>query len=57
MGWNRNAPPAAPAPHHIKITIDAKEKMFSLSSLTSPAFAELGANPDRQLAPHGEPRF
>jgi hypothetical protein len=57
VGWNRNVPPANPTLHHIKINIDAKEKLFSLSSITSPAFAQLDDNADRQLAPYGEPRF
>ena len=36
IGWNKNLP--NPNPHHIKINIDSKEKLFSLSSITSPAF-------------------
>jgi hypothetical protein len=43
--------------YHIKINIDSKEKIFSLSSITSPAFEELEDNVDRQLAPYGEHRF
>jgi hypothetical protein len=57
VGWNRNVPPTSPAPHHIKINIDAKERLFSLSSITSPAFQQLEDLADRQLAPYGEPRF
>lgn len=53
VGWNRNVPPSNPGPHTIKINIDAKEKLFSLSSITSPAFQQLEDNTDRQLAPYG----
>jgi hypothetical protein len=56
LGWNKNL--IYNAPHsNIKINVDPKEKLFSLSSITSPAFAELGTNVDRQLAPYGEHRF
>jgi hypothetical protein len=57
VGWNRNVPPSNPGLHHIKINIDAKERLFSLSSITSPAFHQLEDLADRQLAPYGEPRF
>jgi hypothetical protein len=56
MGWNRNVTPNNPTVH-IKINIDAKERIFSLSSITSPAFQQLEDLADRQLAPFGEPRF
>jgi len=39
--------------NHVKINIDPKEKLFSMSSLSSPAFKELGTNVDRQLSPYG----
>lgn len=53
IGWNRAQTLNAPNILNIKITIDPKEKMFSLSSLASPAFAELGTIADRQLSPYG----
>jgi hypothetical protein len=57
IGWNRNIPVTTQNYNQAKINIDPKEKLFSLSSLTSPAFSELGADVDRQLAPYGEHRF
>jgi hypothetical protein len=53
LGWNKNVPTNNPNHHHIKINIDPKEKLFSLSSITSNAFASIGANVDRQLTPYG----
>jgi hypothetical protein len=52
LGWNKNLPAALP-PAHVKINIDSKEKIFSLSSISSAAYADIGTNVDRQLTPYG----
>lgn len=53
IGWNKNMPYNNPNINNVKINIDPKEKLFSLSSLSSPAFKELGMIVDRQLSPYG----
>ncbi len=57
IGWSKHQSFNVPNHLQIKINIDPKEKLFSLSSIASPAFAELGVNVDRQLSPYGEHRF
>lgn len=37
IGWNSNMPTTPAPPHPPRILISPKEKMFSLSSLSSPA--------------------
>jgi hypothetical protein len=37
--------------------VDSKQKLFSLSSLSSAAFSQLGAQPNRQLSLSAKPRF
>lgn len=54
IGWSRHPPPSGLPP---KVAIDCRLKLFSLSSLSSAAFSELGAVPNRQLSPYSEPRF
>lgn len=41
IGWNKNISANNPAQAHVRINVDAKERIFSLSSITSPAFQEL----------------
>ena len=54
VGWNRHPPLGTLPP---AVSVDSKQKLFSLSSLSSAAFSQLGAQPNRQLSPSAEPRF
>lgn len=55
LGWSNN--PMFQGDKTKTIEVDAKDKIFSLSSIKSAAMEQLGNDPDRQLQPFGEKRF